>query len=682
MRHLSVGAHSVARWPAVFAALAAALVLAGPSDPAGRPTGTSSSGGKATAAGTGASQAGVTTGGDRSATSADRRAEPGQVEVTGTPAPTGTVRIHQIQGRSHRSPLAGRRVTRLPGVVTALAADGLWIQDDRPDSEPATSEGVYVFTRTRPSLSVGDRVEVDGLVGEFRPAGSGAATLGRTEIDATRVTVTARGAALPEPVVLGPSGRRAPTSVIENNAQDDVEAGQTGDGFDVQEDALDFYESLEGMLVAVDDAVVVGPRSTSGEVTVLPAKGAGASVRSARGGIVLRPGDANPERLILDDSLTALPAADVGDLLPGRHVGVLDFADDAFRLLPGGTPRLLKAGPPAESTRPQLDGEVAVATLDVDNLDPSDPPEQYAAHAREIVERLRSPDLLVIEKLQDNSGTEDDGTVAADQTVAQLIAAISTAGGPAYDWRSIDPRDNADGGHHGGNIRVGFLFRADRGLDFVDRPTGTVGTAGATDPSDTAATTTATVAVDDGTGKARLTLSPGRVNPGVPAWNDVRKPLAGEFTWGGRTVFVIANHWTEPGEDDPLYGRRQPPRQAGGAQRLAQARIVADFVTSIRTIDADASVVVAGKLNDGESSAPLKALTRQTGLVDLPARLPVPERYTAVVDGNSRLLDHILVSPGAHPPDFDIVHTTAELAADPSGGQDGGQDPSVARIIP
>ena len=43
------------------------------------------------------------------------------------------------------------------------------------------------------------------------------------------------------------------------------------------------------------------------------------------------------------------------------------------------------------------------------------------------------------------------------------------AGGPAYEWRQIDPVDGAEGGQPGGNIRVAFLFRTDRGLKFVDR---------------------------------------------------------------------------------------------------------------------------------------------------------------------------------------------------------------------
>ena len=58
-------------------------------------------------------------------------------------------------------------------------------------------------------------------------------------------------------------------------------------------------------------------------------------------------------------------------------------------------------------------------------------------------------------------------------TFTRLLAAIKAAGGPAYDYREIDPASNQDGGEPNGNIRVAFLFRTDnRDLQFVDRPGG------------------------------------------------------------------------------------------------------------------------------------------------------------------------------------------------------------------
>ncbi|WP_131741038.1 GAF domain-containing protein, partial [Actinomadura roseirufa] len=206
------------------------------------------------------------------------------------------------------------------------------------------------------------------------------------------------------------------------------------------------------------------------EFVVEAAGGAGAGTRTARGGILLREGDANPERVVLDDALAPLPAANVGDRLPGAVAGVLDYSFGDFRLLPAATPRRTDGGLTREVTRPARPGELAVATAGLDGLNPDTPAARMRTLAGDVVDGLKSPDLIVVSGLQDNSGPRDDGTVAADQTIAELITAISAAGGPGYDWRSVDPRDNADGGEHGGNGRVGFLFRADRGLAFVDRP--------------------------------------------------------------------------------------------------------------------------------------------------------------------------------------------------------------------
>lgn len=571
--------------------------------------------------------------------------------VSGVASAAAPARIHEIQGKSHVSPLVGQQVKKVPGVVTAVGERGFFMQDPRPDDDPATSEALFVFTDTAPTVQVGDNVTVSGRVTEFRPGGLETTNLASTQITQSTVKVQKRKRfALPEPVVIGAGGRTPPTKVIDDDADGDVEKSGT---FDPDTDGIDFYESLEGMRVQVNDAVAVGPRNRFGEIPVLADGGEGADVRTARGGIVLRADDANPERIIVDDMFAPTPTVDVGDVFTAPLVGVLDYDFGNFKLRVTEEAQAERKGLERETTEEAGPGELAIATFNVENLDANDPQEKFDALAAMVVENLRSPDLLTLEEVQDNNGPTDDGTVDDDETIAKFVAAIEAAGGPTYEWRSIAPENNRDGGEPGGNIRVGFLFRTDRGLEFVDRPGGD-----ATTPVDVN---------PDGS----LTVSPGRIDPGNPAFEDSRKPLAGEFTWNGERLIVVANHWNSKGGDDPLFGRNQPPVRASEQQREEQAKAVAAFVAK-----AGDNVVVAGDLNDFPFSAAVKHLI-DAGLVDLPAEMPEEERYGYVFEGNSQVLDHILIGKGLadRPHAYDVVHVNAEFA-----DQQSDHDPSVVRI--
>ena len=282
----------------------------------------------------------------------------------------------------------------------------------------------------------------------------------------------------------------------------------------------------------------------------------------------------------------------------------------------------------------------------MENLDAADPPARFAGLASLIVNGLQSPDILALEEVQDDNGPTNDALVDATRTYALLIQAIKDAGGPAYEVRQVNPRDDQDGGQPGGNVRVALLFRFDHGLCFVDRP-------GAGPES-------ATIPVLGPEG-LQLTFSPGRIRPTDAAWSNDRKPLAGEFRHNGQTLFVIANHFNSKGGDDPLFGRFQPPVLDTEAQRREQAEVERDFISAILALDPQARVVALGDLNDFEFSPPLGIL-KGTDMTALVETLPPGERYTYVFDGNSQALDHTLVSPAllAHVVAYDILHLNAE----------------------
>src|SRR5207237_5397415 len=94
------------------------------------------------------------------------------------------VAIHDIQGASHISPKVGQNVSNVNGIVTAKRSNGFYMQDPSPDADPATSEGIFVFTSSIPTVNVGDAVKVNGHVSESRPGGASTGNLTTTELTA------------------------------------------------------------------------------------------------------------------------------------------------------------------------------------------------------------------------------------------------------------------------------------------------------------------------------------------------------------------------------------------------------------------------------------------------------------------------------------------------------------------
>ena len=220
------------------------------------------------------------------------------------------------------------------GIVIGKIGSSFYIQDPTPDASPDTSEGLQVFGATAAAgVAVGDEVSVRGLVTEFR---SGAANLTMTELTSPVVTVLSSGNALPAATVIGTGGRVPPNTVIEDDATGNVEA--PGVLFDPAEDGLDFYESMEGMLVQMNDLVATSFTFTNfGEIFVVGDNGANATTMTPRGGLVIGPGDLNPERMVIDDEWfktgpPAMPAVNVGGTFPGAHVGILDYNFGEYRI--------------------------------------------------------------------------------------------------------------------------------------------------------------------------------------------------------------------------------------------------------------------------------------------------------------------------------------------------------------
>lgn len=559
-------------------------------------------------------------------------------------------RIREIQGAQHRSPLVGQLVNTVPGIVTAVRDNGFFMQDPTDDGDVRTSEGMFVFTNTPPPVTIvaGDSVHVSGTVIEFRTSNPDGLTL--TEIGAPGLTIVEQ--ALPtmtvSPTLIGSGGRAIPANVISDDAVGG-DAENTGTLFDPASDGLDFYESLENMLVRVNDAVIVS--TASSPIAIIADNGANATNRTARGGVAISALDDNPERLYLirnDNSLATPGNRQVGDRYPGALIGIMEYSSDVYRLrytqaLPAVVPSVL-----TQETTSFLGDQfrLTVASYNAHNMTPvSSHIPGFAGH---IVNHLRSPDIIGLQEIQDNSGATDNGVVDATTTLTNLVVAIQAAGGPTYQFRQINPVNGSDGGQPGGNIRVALLYNPSR-VQFMDRGT----------PSSTAPTGVTL----DTNGKAQLTISPGRIDPANAAWSSTRKPLIGEFLFNGHKVFVVVAHLSSKIGDGPSFGRNQPPVLGSEAKRIQQATSINTFLSSMLTLDPLANIVVVGDMNEHEFRPAMTTLAGSV-LHNLMNDVPISDRYTYNFEGNSQVLDNILVSrrlKNVYQTDVDIVHLNADF---------------------
>ncbi|QZD96132.1 endonuclease/exonuclease/phosphatase family protein [Qipengyuania gelatinilytica] len=577
------------------------------------------------------------------------------------------LQIGEIQGEGHRSIYVDNLVTTT-GIVTAVASNGFYMQDPDGDGNYATSDAIFVFTRSAPAVVAGDAVTVSGTVGEFTP-GNDESNLSTTQITDATITVESSGNALPQAVVIGPNGITPPTELVDDDMLTD---------YDPATDGIDFWESLEGMLVTIENPVAIDSTNNFGELWTVASDGNGnlsATNVSETGLVVIEGGagglgefdsgagsDFNPERIQIDGGSTLNGVVfDTPNVTPGAVLenvtGVISYGFGNYELLP--TEMVTVAAPSnALAEFSMLEGAVnqlTIATYNVLNLDINDADGdadvangRFEAIAYDIGVAMNAPDIVVLEEIQDDSGSWNDGTVSAEMTLQALADAIFEQTGVRYNVLD-NPfvEDGQTGGQPGGNIRVAFLYRADR----VDLDPDSVFT------------------IDDDA--------------------FARTPLVATFEFNGEDVTVIGNHFTSLIGSDNIFSANQLPEMAGALQRAEQAAALNAYVSALLAADAGANIVVAGDFNDFQFEETLEIVTGDLdyagGMVmdgtdvelgNLAYLLDASERYSTLFQGNAQMIDHILASEslldGAA---IDIVHRNIHTA---SGVSD--HDPVLARF--
>ncbi|MEK3688569.1 S-layer homology domain-containing protein [Paenibacillus sp. FSL R10-2736] len=573
------------------------------------------------------------------------------------------LKISQIQGAGHTSPYLDGLVSNVKGIVTYIKdADSFYIQSAAADmdADVSTSEAILIYQKGGSStVKVGDSVTVDGIVQEYGFSGQ----LTTTEIAASKTTVLSSGNPLPAVTLLGTGGRVVPTTVID----DDKFAK-----FDPTTDAIDFYESLEGMRLELTKPTTVGPAvyyasSSTFEIPVVTVNGTAntTEVTSAAGGLVLTGADFNPQRLIL--SVKSAPVLTTGQQFTSNITGIMNYDYGKFLIstetgtLPDVSPSKLQRE--VTSLSSNAEGKLNIASFNIENFSKLNDPKKIENVAKDIVNNLKTPDIIGLTEVQDNNGT-GTGVTEANESFEALIAAIEDidGGASAYAYTDIAPENNQDGGVKEGNIRSGFLYNTNR--------------VALKDSEKTKGTSTESVTYSKTSG---LSVNPGRIDPTNEAFIDSRKPVAAEFTFEGNDVIVIANHFNSKSSDNYLFGSVQPPVFTTEVQRAKIAKVVNGFVEDVLQENADANIVVLGDLNDFQFSNTLNIL-KGSALTNLVNTLPLNERYSYVFQGNSQTLDHILVNNRlASDTTLDIVHINSDFA-DPGDYPTGTEFPADIRI--
>lgn len=528
--------------------------------------------------------------------------------------------IPTIQGSGATSPLVGQRVVT-SGVVTRLTNNGFFIQDLQGDGDPATSDGVFVFTASAPAApaQVGNLVQVTGTVIEFAP---GAGTVATPLTQIASVTSVA---------LLGTGYSLTPVAVALPLA--------TGDSL----------ERFEGMLVRLEGLLTVQQnffQARFGQLTLGVGRHETPTNRHRPGtpqALALADLQAR-SRILLDDGSSVqnvnptpyffgsgLPRA--GDSV-ANLVGVIDF----------GLATASAAGPGLYRVQP-----TAAPSFSATNPRP-------ASFAGLNADRTKLGAMNVLNYFTTfTNGQTADGQTGQGCLLDGAVSAGNCRGANNLE-EFVRQRDK--------------IVRALAGLDadvvglMEIQNNGNVAVQNLADAlnTQTRGGPWATVALPaQGTGSDAIRLAilykPGRVTPvGTPVSDtdpvNNRPTLAQTFqTPAGDRFVLVVNHFKSKG-GCPAPGSGPDADQGDGqgcwnATRVQQAERLRTFVAQLQSSAGTNDVLLVGDLNAYGQEDPIHLLT-SNGYVDQALRFD-PFAYSYVFDGTAGRLDYAISSLSMSP---------------------------------
>ena len=570
-------------------------------------------------------------------------------------APKEVKNIGEVQGESHESPLAGKEVIINNVVVTKTDKTGFYVQDKVSDNNPRTSDAVYVASKDK--VTSGDLLKVQGTVKEGymeeysvkpgqtfkKPAGS----LTVTQI--INATITKLGKAeLPKALNIS---EKMPKDIVD----------QTPTKYNPETEALDYWESLEGMRVEVTKPKVTGPQY-KGDIYVLPGDYKGQKLNNI-GGVNLRPGVQNTE--VLPVTVGNKFVAKAKDYFNENISGVVTYRNKTYKIDPSTVPTLQDGGLKREVSKiyPAED-KLTIASYNIENFSANNngydetPEEKVDKIANSFIKEVHSPDIITLIEVQDNNGGVNDGTVDGVKSGEKLAQRIKSLGGPDYKYTEIAPVDGKDGGKPGANIRVAYLYNPKR-VTLIGKEKG---------GSEEAARFV----------NGHLEKNPARIDPTSVHFEKVRKSLAAEFEFKGERIVVIANHLKSKLGDDAIYGSNQPSVENTKAKRIEEAKILNAFIKEGLRQNPNLKFVLTGDFNDFEFSDSVKTIVGNE-LVNLMAEHEQGDRYSYFYRGSNQSLDNVLISKNIKDKVvFSPVHINASFMEEHGRASD--HDPVVVQI--
>lgn len=539
---------------------------------------------------------------------------------SGPPPPDPEIiRIHTIQGSGSTSTLAGQMVAT-EGIVTAIKSNGFFIQepDATIDTNPATSEGIFIFTSGAPPPSVvkGNRLRITGMVTEFKASSAPPNSPPLTEITSPTISSISIGNPLPAPIIV-------------------PELSSAG--------GIEQLERFEGMRVTISHLRTTSSTQSDGVLygafasTARPLREPGISVlenlpTGAPAGVPRF--DANPELLRIDTNGQA--GAQIVDVTSQVSwfslTGVLDSSFGQYTLLRDSNSGLPSTDNLTPTPITQADpDEFTVATANLERFfDTEDDPSKgdtvlsdvefgikLGKTGRAFVNILRQPDIIAVQEVEN---------LTTLQSIATRINTEAGASNPQYQAFLNEGNDP-------GGIDVGFLVKSSR-VNVLEVTQLGAGERFA-DPTD---------------GSQDLIFD----RPPLLMRAAIRMPNNQFFE-----ITVINNHLRSLLE---IEDEEEGPRVR--AKRKAQAEFLANLVQTLQTGNPDIRLIVLGdfnafEFNDGyvDVIGTIKGMPAPADQVVLASSdlvnpnlvnltdFEIPSlRYTFIHNGSLQTLDQILVT--------------------------------------